>query len=282
MTNNDNFLNGIDDVDQGTVEQTGSQYPVIQWTNGKPGNKKAGDISYTGGWFIAADRAPEQMPEPWIKCELVHDNGDTTQGWTTRALTVAMVRSRATWFFQDEAGQTTYVPWDKWEKNKGLRGKRQVLVAVKGLPQPMALTMRGMASASFDKCLKTFQRSVIAPANGLLKDKGKRWPYRAFWITLEPQRNDKAEPVFTEVGKGQKAQKITLMACDVPDKALTAEQLQARFVGRELLKETEAWYNDAEAWAHQWDKPQASDDDTHGNGTGEAEATAEPAAAMNF
>lgn len=251
--NDFDFTEAVDLVDQETVEVGGASYPPIQWVNGKPSNKKAGDISYTGGWFIASENAPGAMPDGWEPCELVHDMGDTTEGFAIRDITVALVRTRARWFYTGSDGSRAYVPWDQFERGMGMRGHRQVLVCVKGLEDtPMMLTMKGMASATFDEAVRLFVRNVISPANALVRP--KRWPHRAFWITLGPQRDGQGNPVFTVVGRGEQTQKITLMTSDAPPKPLDKQGLQQRFVGRDLLARLQEWWEEADEWVHAWDQ----------------------------
>jgi hypothetical protein len=252
----------IETVDPETVETGGAQYPFIQWVNGKPGNKKLKDVTYTGGWFIAQDNAPGgAMPPngvgaPWEPCELTHDDGETTEGFACRNITVALVRSRARWFYS-ENGAPVYVPWNAYEKGKEMRGHRQVLVCLQGLETtPFALTMKGMASASFDKAIGQFVKTILNPANALVRP--KRWPHRAFWITLGPQTNGGGEPHFTDVGRGSQTQKITLMAAlGLPDKPIKPEEAVRWFVGKALLAELGNWWTEAEEWATAWDSAEA-------------------------
>lgn len=253
------FLNEIELADQTTVEAGGASYPFIQYVNGLPQNKKAADISYTGGWFLPHDQAPDEMPASWHVFEKTLSSGDTVPGYAIRHLTVAVIRWRQRWVYQDINGQFVTVPWNAYRRDKNMRGHRQVLVGVRGLPGIYILTMKGMASVSFKNCFQRFNQNILGPANALVAKTGRKWPQYSFWLTLFPEENNDGEPVFTTVGSGNAVRKVTLMACDVPENAATRDHLNSIYVGGELLKEFAFAYREAEEWAKAWDSPVVED-----------------------
>ena len=279
------WTDGIGGVDQDTVEQESAGYPVIQFIKGKQINKKAGDFAYTGGWFIKDESAPSEldgvMPAPWEPYEMVHQSGESTPGWACRDLTVALVRSRHCWEYEGEDGQIAYAPWQGGYE-KGRSGKVHVLACIKGLePYPLVITIKGWSSKVFTEELVRFRRNVILPANALVRP--KRWPYRAFWVTLGPERDGKGEPTFSKAGSGDKSQTYTFLTLDAPNKPLTKEELGQRYVGDELRDQLQNWYSEAEEWAHAWDEERTSGQDgasePDSNGT---EPSEDEPAAMDF
>ena len=254
------YLKDLENSDQSTVEIGGPAYPYLQWVNGKPDRKPLGGIAYTGGWFIPADNAPQEMPRPWLAYELTHSTGDSTAGWASRDVTVAIIRSRFCWFYKAADGSTVRAARSEFDRNLNMRGHLQVLVGVHGLAEPYVLTLKGTASKSFEEQQQLFDRYILGPANAGLAGKktpdGKpiRAPRYAFWLALGPQRDEKKQPVFSKVGQGNDTSMVTLMLSDAGSKALPPDELAKRFVGPELRVQFQAWYHEAAEWTAAWGK----------------------------
>ena len=265
----EDWLDAAQDVDQSTVDLEGPQYPFIQWVHGKKALKPAGGVIYTGGWFMNAAQGIEadDLAE-WTPGELEHQQGDATDGFFTRDLTVAVIRNRRCWRLRD-GDQTRLYAWNEYERaaqaiptGGGLSGRLQVLVAVRGLEGlgPLVLTMGGSVSRAFapgksgNSVMNVFLRSVITPANTLNRKRGVKaaFPYRAFWLTVGPGREPDGTPVFTTVGQGNATSAVTLpVALGIGDK-LDPQALGQLFVGRDNLALFTTWYLEAEAWANAW------------------------------
>lgn len=264
------WLDAVDDVDQGTVEQDSQQYPFAQWVHGDKKLAKVGGVPYTGGWFMNAAQgiSLEELPG-WEAGELIHEQGDSTEGYFVRDLTVAIVRTRRCWRVRD-GDRTSLFAWDEYDRavgsiptGGGLSGRLQVLVGLQGLEGlgPIVLTMGGSVSRAFapsrqgDSVINTFRRAVLTPANAANRKRGKKalWPYRAFWLSVGPDRDDKGDPIYATVGdKGAQATVTLPVALELHDK-MSLQEIGQRFVGRELLELYSAWHEDAEAWATAWD-----------------------------
>lgn len=254
------WLDAVDDVDQDTVETQGATYPWIQWVNGKPELKQVGGAPYTGGWFASADHFDE-MPEGWTRDELIHRQGNPTEGFFAQTIRVAPIRSRRAWLVTNESGNTDYYPWNQYDNAKAVgkaSGKLQVLVALDGaLDAPLILTMRGMVGKAFTQdVLGDFQRFVLKPVNALVRKGGKKlkFPWRAFWLTVGCDGLAKGEPVYTTVGRGNDTSKITLPVANHPGEGASAAELRKLFVGQDNLRLFSEWYTDADEWAHAWDE----------------------------
>lgn len=265
----EDWLDAAQEVDQSTVDLEGPQYPFIQWVHGKKAFKQLGGVVYTGGWFMNDAQGIEADDLPgWDAGELQHEQGDATAGFFTRDLTVAVIRSRRCWRVRD-GDQTRLYAWDEYERASkavpaggGLSGRLQVLVAVRGLEElgPLVLTMGGSVSRAFapgkagNSVMNVFIRSVLTPANTMNRKRGKssKFPYRAFWLTVGPDREADGTPRFSTVGEGSAQSTVTLpVALGIGDK-LSAQDLGALFVGRDNLAQFSAWYVEAEEWANAW------------------------------
>lgn len=271
---------GLEMIDPETVEQFGAAYPIIQWVHGDVKMKSLGIAApqYTGSWFANGEAVPGEIMEAggWTAGTLTHANGSETKGWFKRDITVALVRSRRAWMVTD-GERTDYYPWKNYDLAKAHgnpRGKMQVLVMVQGLEAigSMVLTMRGSVSRAFtdmgrNGVLGAFKSAVINPANARamkLGIKGK-WPFRAYWMTVGPDRDDKGLPRFSDAGTGEQKSKVTLpVALALPANG-DEEAVRALYVGRDTLETLNTMYDDAEDWAATWDKPQEAEP-TEGNG----------------
>jgi hypothetical protein len=267
------WLSAADTVDQETVESFGPQYPLIQWVNGNPKAKKAGGVEYTGGWFINAEQLSSDELLGWESGELVHDKGGSTLGFFSRDVTIAMIHTRHAWRVYNGERSVNFA-WNQFDAAAQIgrpTGRLQVLCVVRGLEGfgPFVLTMKGSTGQAFagnrqnEGAIGAFNRLVIRPANALaVKTSANRakFPWRAFWLTVGPQRNDKGEPTFTEVGTKPNTSMVTLPAAiGLPEKAAPADLFKL-FVGKDNLESFNGLYNEARDWAAAWDviAPQAA------------------------
>lgn len=248
-----------EDYDQSTVENEGPRYPIIQWVNGQPRNASIGGIMYTGGWFIAHNNIPaalnEAMPQPWQPYTMTWESGEQTEGYAVQNITVALIRGRKGWLVQ-QGDKRVLKPW-RGGFTPGARGKSQILVALQGIEQtPFVLTLTGKSAQFLTETTQQFQQNIVSPANKVIAP--KRFPHRAFWLTLGPAIDGKGKPLFVEVGqKGATSRIPQLTAIDLPDAPINPDDAVNHFVGRALLKTMELWYTAADDWAAQWDTQEA-------------------------
>lgn len=291
MSDNLAWLDSVDTIDQDTVEVEQQGYPWIQWVHGDPNYEQLGGVLHTGGWFLPAESAgldPDVEIEGWTRGKMTHKNS-STQGWFKRDLTFSFICHRRAWQVQD-GDQTEIFPWDRgYDQAKALgkpSGKLQVLCIVKGLdePRPVMLTMRGSVGRAFmpgrsgETVMSRFIRCVIDPANKLNAHRGKKekFPWRAFWLTVGPQRNSDGSPVYVTVGEGSASSKVTLPEALGLHDRMSSQELGALHVGDELIKETNTIWNDARDWAKAWSVRVESEPlDVAGNGEAEQYASEE-------
>lgn len=290
----------VNDVDQGSVERTESEYPTIQWHRGEPKAKKYGGMDYQGGFFVAESQAPADLTEyGWEKVTWTHDSGDETEGYYRREVTVAVVRDRQRWEVFENNQRSIYA-WNDYDTAKAAgraSGRSHTLVVIKGMEAlgPFIITLRGMAGVYFynrknaPKCvLGMFDSVVMKAANDKVKNsgiKGRLMPRRAFWLTLGASRDDKGAPVFIEVGSGNdKSYMVVPQAIGLPEKAEQVN-LKEYYVGPDMLAQLSQLWADATDWAKAWDNIKAGtvegggeDDSNKGKSSSPSAATATPEA----
>ncbi len=258
------WLDSAIDIDQNTVDQESVGYPFIQWVNGNKTLKQLGGVPYTGGWALPCANIDVDALPGWTRGSLEH--GETeTDVWFCRDITVAVIRSRKAWQVRSVDGTTHIMGWDQYDAAKAFgqpRGKLQMLCMIHNIDAltygPFMLTLRGSyARAVTDTVLPTFAKTVLAPANALnLRRKIKaKFPTRAFWMTIGPDRDEAGAPRFTPVGKAPTVQSVVLpIMLGVIEKP-TPEQLGKRFVGSDLITLGTTLYMEAEQWATAFAQP---------------------------
>jgi hypothetical protein len=212
--------------------------------------------------------------------------------WWKREIAVAVIAQRKRWEVAAETGPRKVFPWNAFDKAKEAgrpSGRTHFLVLVKGLEEagPIVLTLKGVAGRAFEdyrdskSVITKFSNTVIRAANSASdaaakkagKAAGKKWAYRAFWLPTGAARDDKGEPVFTEVGSGKDTKKCCLpIALGLPDKPEQVD-LKRFYVGNDLLAFVNALYDSSVEWRTAWEniKPGTTE------GNGEAAAVEERA-----
>lgn len=252
--------NAIDNIDQDTVESDGQQFPAISFHSGSPAQKKAGGVSYEGGWFIAEDDAPADMTEHgWKRDSFMTESGTEVVGFWSSTITIAALHRRQRWLV--EGKPYTWNDYDAASKAGNPRGHQQYLVLLKGAEAlgPFIIGLKGHAGMAFTGsrayaatgAMACMNRTVIAAANALTKP--RKWPFRAFWLTVGAAKNAKGEPEFTEVGKAPNSSRIVLpVPVGLPDKAANVN-LDDFYVGDEVLALANQTYTETADWASAWD-----------------------------
>lgn len=294
----------VDTIDQGSVEGGGPSYPVIQWAYGSMKERKHGGVDGFGGFFVKAEKVDGAAMEAagWTKTSRTFENGTEEEGYWKREAAISIVAERKRWEINPGDGQRQVFPWSGFDKAKEANGgkspssRTHYLVLVKGLEQagPFVLTMKGAAGAAFESyrnansVISRFANTVIAAANAASdaaakkagKAAGKRWAYRAFWVPVGADRNDKGEPVFTTVGKAPNTTNVVLpIALGLPEKAAQVD-LKRFYVGNDLLATVNALYDETAEWRNAWTADggaAANTDNTNGDPVAAASAAAKDA-----
>lgn len=279
----------VSNIDQSTVEQNGTQYPSISFHSGDPAQKKAGGVSYQGGWFISEDSAPSDMTAyGWEKDSFVNKNGEEIMGYWKAKIEVAVIHQRKRWLVDGQA-----FAWKQYEDAAKLgnpRGHHQYMVVVKDAESlgQFVITLKGHAGMAFSGnrsyantgALSCFNKTVIAAANEASKP--KKWPFRAFWLPVGSAKTSKGEPMFVEVGKAPNVTKIVLpLPIGLPEKAKDVN-LDDHYVGDDVLAQVERIFNEETTWRNAWDSIDSSKKDAETTAAETEEVTEEELAASGL
>lgn len=285
----------VESIDQDSVEGGGPSYPIIQWVLGDgPKAKKIGGMDYMGGFFIKDGKVDGATLEAagWEKTSRTFRNGADEEGYWKREAALSIIAERKRWEITPDNGPRQTFAWSVVEKAKAANGgktphsRTHYLVLVKGLEAagPFVLTMKGAAGAAFESyrdanaVITRFANTVIAAANAATAAKGtsKKWAYRAFWLPCGANRNEKGEPIYTEVGKAPNTTNVVLpIALGLPDKAAQVD-LKRFYVGNDLLFTVNALYEQSAEWRTAWKNIKPGT--VEGNGEAKEVAAADNAA----
>lgn len=286
----------VDTIDQSSVEGGGPSYPLIQWVYGNLKDKKHGGMDYLGGFSVKADKVDgdAMISAGWVKTERTYESGASEEVYWKREAALSIIAERKRWEVSPDDGNRLAFPWDKFDVAKAAaagktpHGRTQYLVLIKGLEHLglFVFTTKGAAAQAFESyrnansVVSRFTNTVIRAGNAASdanakkagKPTGKRWPFRAFWLPVGAARDEKSEPLYTEVGKAGSTSKVVLpIALGLPDKAEQVE-LNRFFVGSDLLTKVNDLFDASAEWRAAWEniKPGAIE----GNGVEPAADTA--------
>lgn len=284
-----------DTTDEDAIETGGLRFPTIIFKKGDPtrrptkGQSDPG-IGWRGGFFISDEDITEDLTAAgWQASSFISREGKEVSGWYTPTITIQHIARRQEWTVTKD-GQTLHFPWTsskEAEKAGKMAGHQQSVVLVRGLEKfgPFCLSLSGHTQKAFNGnseyaqtgCLSSFKRTVIAAANAKSAEaapkgvKPQDWPLYAFWLTISASKDEKGDPKFVNVGKGDKTTPIVLpVPVGLPATAKEVD-LGRYFVGRARKAagdETFAMLK-SEGWLTAWDKKadakaEGAGDDTTG------------------
>ena len=276
---------GAIEIREDTIESEGASYPYAQWVNGDQALRKLGldDVTYTGGWFIPADRMPLDSLPGWTHGALAHRDGNETEGWFAKQLSIAVIHIRRCWQVYMGDHGVNYA-WRSYDEAKAAgapfgntpRGRLQVLGIIRDLEAagPIMLTLKGTTGMAFTANDGIFalhrQHVLVAAANYASKASKRRigqYPRFYFWLTVGPEADAKGQPVFTKAGSGEQSRLVTRPVLMGVAKGMTAQQLGELYVGPELIATIEGsrdpvtgqWsedglFDETRPWAEAWDQ----------------------------
>mgnify|MGYP001597431519 CR=1 FL=1 len=247
-----------------------NSYPTLQFLSGKQG--MAGHWRANGAFFVADG---ENVTTQWGKADFLTNDGETVPGSVSQDIECSVIRLRRCWVVKDSDKVTRRIPWNSFDAAKNLgkpRGKCQILMAVTGINELVALSLTGMQSAyamSRDGWGGMARKKLYDPTARILHT-GKRGgierlPALQFRILVGPEmQGDK--PVYTRVGIDSDSQMITKIVLKSPIATVESDADVARHIVPRVIRESyETAYHDAEEWAHAWDEKQSGDIGGYGN-----------------
>lgn len=259
----DGFLGAIVEVEDRAF---GPQFPTAQWVNGSAKNKRQGGIAYTGGVFISADQGinKDKLAAAGFEAySLVTNDGTEVPGFAATELEISPIRYRRCWQVVTEGQLPRRFGWDEYDaaQEEGKpRGVAHILVAVKGLDEPLLLSFRGMTARKVmgqgkeRGIIPTYSQKVLGAAKKIAKSKHKdiTYPLCAFRIKICPEVDGK-NPKFTEVGKGTTKNSVTHPSWKDEPVEVDEALLKRLFVGAESLATYQDWHKSADEWVGAWD-----------------------------
>lgn len=261
----DTFLGAEIEVED---QAFGSAYPVIQWVNGTPQGKAAGEnlIAHTGGWFMSADQGIEPPPgfEPYT---LVTSEGQEVVGFACKDLTFSPIRWRRCWTVDpgdnSPVMRFAHADYESAAAAGVARGMCHVIAGIQGSDEPVLLSFRGMTAKAMmgqgrDRgVIPEYGNKIISAAKRVARKSGmkkKSYPLCSFMLTVGPERDKKGKPVHTKVGTGNQTRQITMPVwVDEPKGLVTKADLTRIYVGHETFALYQDIHRDTEEWRAQWD-----------------------------
>ncbi len=284
----DGFLGAAIDVEDRAF---GPQYPVAQWVNGAVKAKRQGGVAYTGGIFISTDQgvSGEKLLalgfEPY---SMLTNDGTEIPGFASTELTFAIIRYRRCWQVLADGQLPQRFGWDEFDAAQEAgqpRGVTHLLIAIKGLDEPILLSFRGMTARRVmgqgkeRGIVPTFSQKICGSAKRIARadHKDKNYPLLTFFLTVSPETDGKG-PKFTEVGKGEKKNSVTYPVWkDEPAGEIVQADLNRIFVGNQSLATYQDWHRQADPWVEAWNSDQLESFRNKRRGSKSDEATGEAA-----
>lgn len=255
-------------------------FPYLLWINGKP-DAEEGAAAWWGGFFLASDaavtpRADSLADDPgqgWAPHKLRARKRDgsgvaTVAGYLRRELPAIILRGRSAWRVESKAqgrGQSALFAWTDYDAARAhadttrgkLRGVSHVLLLAQGIPEPVALVLKGTAGQGWtdrDGWHGAIRSRLLSVADRIARRHDPRAPalpalrFRVV-IGVETDPGDGA-PVFRVVGKGDDVSEVTRIA--LLDPAGPVDDPGVYFAGKRRMAECEGHYLAAEPWAVEW------------------------------
>lgn len=281
----DGFLGAAVDVEDRSF---GPQYPIMQWVNGDPKNKKQGGVPYTGGFFISTDQGVSAavLEAAGFKAgSMMTKDGTEIPGFEAVEVTLSPIRYRRCWQVKAEGQLARRFGWDEYDaaQEEGKpRGVAHILCAIKGIDEPILVSFRGMTAKAVmgqgkeRGVIPSYGATIIAQAKRAAKKGHKdiNYPLCAFRLTICPETDGK-NPKFTEVGKNEKSNVTLPVWKDAPEGEVDSALLQKLYVGAENLAKFQDWHKAADEWVDAWDADTLSGFRNRKGGGGGGETPAE-------
>jgi len=261
------LLLDIGDLIEAEDPAMGAIYPVVQWVNGDPQQKRAGGIAYTGGFFISAEQGLQ--PPGFEPYTLVTREAVEVAGFASQNITGTPIRYRRSWLAKaDEKSLARRYPWNgyeaakKFDGKKSPRGRGQILWLFEGSDEPVVLTFSGMAAARIFSqgrergALPTFDQNVVKQATRIARKEGKKvtYPMSVFKLTIGPGVNSDGTPVFHKLGSGEQtstvSQPVWINKVNAVDQAILQNVFLIR--SRAQIERSQAIWKESVEWADAW------------------------------
>lgn len=226
------FKDQIATIDMDGAESLTSDAAKFHWYHGVKQAKTPGHF------FIKASAAPRVPDAPWVEFTNAYDDA----GYKAETLKIAVILKREVWFMPGEQGtRPTYLT----HYQDGAKLNVELLCFVEGFGnEPLILSGSGKYKAGALKALvRQYESSLLRPAIAVA---GKNLHPWTFWLPIGTQRDAKGAPVY-ELTQGEKGQGAAV----TPPILIGTLDMDALFVGADLIKQGEAIKAAYTQWAHE-------------------------------
>lgn len=228
----------IDEIDQLPAEIPGAATldpGRLAWLHGV----NAGGAK-TPGVFYAKDTAFTDLPgAPWTLDERYSEQGE--RGYSAPELHLAFIGERSQWFIPG-ATQGDPPTWILGYQ-QGAKKLTEYLVMVRGLDDPMVLSVSGMYKARpFTEIVGAYQRGLLTQAMRRFK---RSLPLWTFWLPIANLRDGGKTRYLSAKGADGKeyGSVVTPPALYLPDDPFTLARTIAEIeAGAALWQEYQAWF----------------------------------------
>lgn len=202
----------------------------FRWNNGM----KVGRNASEGFWY-AKNEAFTHMPDGWTVSQAFEGDGFEAKHIKMvpilkRSQPFSVINEQAVWHAE-------------WRKNAGMKMYTEVLCLLEGYDEPLVLTGKGWAASRITHykrgCFAEHAELVTGVANRMAEKQLQPW---AFWHMIGGRYDTKKQPVYVEVGQGQKTHLHDIvLGVSAPASEELLEQL---YVGDELYERATLLYTE--------------------------------------
>jgi len=247
-----NYLDDVGLLDPSAQEAMEFSAPSVQWVNGKQSLKQVGGVPYTGGFLFPYEYLTEGATIPrWEPARRVVGDGKEIEGLGCAMAGISIVRYRRRWVSDDNIVRS----WNNYEPGLNLRSHMQAVGFIKGYPDPVCFTWKGMSMENVLTALQEHHRKIVSLVNKTIPADKPKLPTYAFWLGIKPGAH-------AMVGQGQKKSEVTPPTLFLP-KAVTLDYCKGIYVGREVLLASQQLFHELDSWVKNWDRDGAPKSPEH-------------------
>jgi hypothetical protein len=217
--------------------------PVLWWMNGNAKLKRDGNSPYFGGWASNADEftaAADEfggIPPIFSPFTLTSDKNTDFDVYCTRTVGFAVIAKRSRWVVDEQSqhgrGHSQYLGIMSYRDENQFKSWG-----------PVVLSAKGMSAKYLGDALTNFERATAKAR----REHANNLPAWFFYAALGTFGQ---APVVQMVGKGNNQSPITPCNAYAPE-GITAENLKAWYVGKELASQMAEYRRQAKEWLESW------------------------------
>lgn len=282
MSNELDFLvEDANSTDQETVHIGSTTYPFIQWIPGDDKMDEESGIRYSGGFFAPKSSIDLTGVTGWTATHIKRNDKDgkpqKIEGFGSTKLMLTVINQRHRYEVlvkgaampevfshnQFEQAEARAAVLRQVDNQVSAKKKSQFLIAIKGIEQPVMLTVRGAMAKSFsgqNGLIQFFDRNFMSVVAAELKKAGTNnlLPSRRFWMEIGISTDAKGSPMFTPFGPAGRQTNMVPPAIYLPN-PITMDYVKQMHTGAANKERFDKLYTESIEWSKAWDntKPAA-------------------------